>query len=285
MSELTLIQLTDTHIRGAGEPLLDGVDTHAALVRALDKLRTGGQRVDALILSGDLADNGSPEAYRRLRAVVEPAGAALGAPVLYVMGNHDERTAFGEHLLDRAAGTVDAAVPHDRILEVGGLRVIGMDSTTPHRHDGRLEPGQLAWLAGQLRRPAERGTLLVLHHPPLPSAIPAAEFLKLQDADALAEIVAGTDVRMILCGHNHMTAASSLAGVPVWVGPALAYRIDAMAPVGHQRGVVGSGFTRLDVFGSTVVATAVETTDTAQLYDKADTEVQDRLSATATEAG
>ncbi|WP_040807864.1 metallophosphoesterase [Nocardia concava] len=282
MSPLTLVQLTDTHIRAAGEQVLDAVDTHAVLLGVLDRLRGGGRRIDALILSGDLSDNGSPEAYRRLRDAVEPVAAELGAKVLYVMGNHDERNAFGTELLGLGA---EATGPYDRVLDVDGLRVIGLDSTTPGRHDGRLEPEQLAWLGEQLRRPAERGTLLVLHHPPLPSAIPAAEFLKLQDADRLAEVIAGTDVRMILCGHNHMTAAAALAGIPVWVGPALAYRIDAMAPAGRQQAFGGAGFTRLDVLGETVIATAVDAIPVNRIYDKSETEVQDRLSALAAEAG
>ncbi|MGW4248821.1 metallophosphoesterase family protein [Nocardia sp. NPDC004722] len=147
------------------------------------------------------------------------------------------------------------------------------------------EPEQLAWLAEQLRHPARRGSVLVLHHPPLPSAIPAAEFLKLHNADELAEVISGSDVRMILCGHNHMTAASALAGIPVWVGPALAYRIDAMAPAGRQQGFVGAGFTRIDVVGTSVIATAVEAGPATRIYDKADTEVQERLAALAAEAG
>ncbi|APA99351.1 metallophosphoesterase [Nocardia seriolae] len=282
MSELTLVQLTDTHIRAAGERVLDSVDTHAVLLGVLERLRGGGRRIDALILSGDLTDNGAPEAYRRLRDAVEPAAAELGAQVLLVMGNHDERGAFGVELLGLEP---DAPGSRDRVLEVDGLRVIGLDSTTPGRHDGRLEPEQLAWLGEQLRRPAERGTLLVLHHPPLPSAIPAAEFLKLQDADRLAEVLAGSDVRMILCGHNHMTAAAALAGIPVWVGPALAYRIDAMAPAGRQQAYAGAGFTRLDVLGETVIATAVDAIPVHRIYDKSETEVQERLSALAADAG
>lgn len=285
MTGLTLVQLTDTHLRVAGEQVLDNVDTHASLVRVLERLRTGGRPIDAFILSGDLTDTGAPEAYQRLRAAVEPVAAELGAQVLYVMGNHDERGAFATELLGQDPDQVDTAVPLDQVIEVDGLRVIGLDSTTPGLHDGRLEVEQLAWLSAQLERPAPRGTLLVLHHPPLPSAIPAAEFLKLRDADQLAEVLAGTDVRMILCGHNHMTAASVLSGIPVWVGPAMAYRIDAMGPLGRQQGFVGSGFTRLDVLGETVIATAVEAAPSTQLYDKSETEVQERLSALAAEAG
>ncbi|MET8423103.1 metallophosphoesterase [Nocardia sp. NPDC004860] len=278
---LTLVQLTDTHLRPNGERVLGAVDTHAVLLHVLDKLRTGGRRIDALILSGDLADTGAPEAYRRLRAAVEPVAAELGAQVLYVMGNHDERAAFGVELLGHEPGSAAATAPYDQVLEVAGLRVIGLDSTTPGQHHGHLEDNQLDWLAAQLREPAPLGSLLVLHHPPLPSAVPAAEFLKLRNADRLAEVLTGTDVRMILCGHNHMTAASALAGIPVWVGPALAYRIDALSPAGRQYGIAGSGSTRIDVLDTAIIASAVETTPTTRLYDKSDIEVQGRLQTLA----
>ncbi|MBC7303581.1 MAG: metallophosphoesterase, partial [Nocardia sp.] len=247
MSQLTIVQITDTHLRPEGE-LLHGVDTAANLTTVLERLREFGQRIDVLIFSGDLSDNGSPEAYRRLRAAVEPVAADLGAEIVYAMGNHDERTAFGIELLGR--DTVDPNLPHDHCVEVAGVRIIVLDSTTPRQHDGKLEPEQLTWLADELRTPAPHGTVLVVHHPPLRSPLATLDFLRLKDAEQLAEVVAGTDVRMILCGHNHLTGASALAGIPVWIGPAMAYRVDAMAPEGRHRGFVGFGFSRIDVLKS-----------------------------------
>ncbi|WP_330181253.1 metallophosphoesterase [Nocardia sp. NBC_01503] len=285
MNGLTLVQLTDTHIRPGGEQVLDKVDTFATLNRVLDQLRTGGRTIEALLLTGDLADHGSPEAYRMLRAAVEPVAAELGAQVLYAMGNHDERTAFAIELLGREPGTVDPAQPIDQAIEVSGLRIIALDSTTPGLHNGKLEDEQLDWLADQLSRPAPRGTVLVLHHPPLPSAIAAAEVLKLQQAERLAAVVAGTDVRMILCGHNHMTAAAALAGIPVWVGPAMAYRLDAMAPAGRQRAVTGSGYSRIDVVGATVIATAVEVAAATVIYDRDEAGELDRLAPYVAHSG
>ncbi len=74
--DLTIVQLTDTHITAGGKLVHDAVDTLDSLRRTLDRIVGSGRRVDALVLSGDLTDNGAPEAYRRLRAVVEPAAAA-----------------------------------------------------------------------------------------------------------------------------------------------------------------------------------------------------------------
>ncbi|MFI6172833.1 metallophosphoesterase [Nocardia sp. NPDC051052] len=278
---VTIVQLTDTHIRHAGEKVHGKVDTYENLTYVLQQLRASQQRIDALVLSGDLTDNGSPEEYRRLRDAVEPVAAALGAQTVYVMGNHDERAAFGSELLGNDAATLDPDVTHDSVTEVAGVRVIALDSSTPGRHDGRLEPGQLDWLADELRRPAPHGTLLVLHHPPTPSPIAATEYLKLERPELLAEVLSGSDVRLIICGHNHLTGAAALGGIPVWIGPAMSYRIDPIAPVGRHRGLVGFGYSRIDLLGSSLVATAIEATPAETVYDRMEQDVLDQLAALA----
>ncbi|WP_405177082.1 metallophosphoesterase [Nocardia sp. NBC_01377] len=275
---ITVVQLTDTHLRAEGELVHGSIDTHANLLAVLDRLAVARRPVDAIVLSGDLADNGAPQAYRRLRAAVEPVADALGARIVYVMGNHDERSAFGEELLGR---TVDPDLPLDSVVDVAGLRIIALDSTIPGHHHGRLSEQQLAWLAEVLSTPAPRGTLLALHHPPVPSPIPGPDFLRLEHPDLLASALAGSDVGMIVCGHNHLTGAAALAGIPVWVAPALSYRIDTLAPQGRHRGVVGFGFTRIDVLGSGMVATAVEATAATTVYDRPEQEVLDQLAALA----
>ncbi|MCP2280879.1 metallophosphoesterase [Nocardia amikacinitolerans] len=276
MNAVTVVQLTDLHLRPEGELVHGTVDTLATARRTLSELVTARRPVDALVLSGDLADNGAPEAYRRLRALVTPAADALGAEIVYAMGNHDERVAFAAELLDR---TVALETTIDHVTQVRGLRIIVLDSTIPGRHHGELSGPQLDWLAAELRTPVPRGTLVVLHHPPIPSPVAGPDLLRLRRPELLAEAVGGTDVRMIVCGHNHATAAGALAGVPVWVGPALAYRVDPFAPAGRHRGFAGSGFSRIDVMDSGTVATAVETTPAPSVYDRDEREVLDQLAA------
>ncbi|MFX9089603.1 hypothetical protein ABTN55_21285, partial [Acinetobacter baumannii] len=75
---------------------------------------------------------GEPEAYASLRAVVEPFAARLAAPVVWVAGNHDERPALRAGLLD-AAPTEE---PVTGVWDLGGLRLIALDSTVPGWHHG-----------------------------------------------------------------------------------------------------------------------------------------------------
>ncbi|WP_415972768.1 metallophosphoesterase [Rhodococcus sp. 077-4] len=278
------MQLTDTHLRAEGELVHGRVDTFANLRSVLDLLVASGQRVDALVFSGDLADDGDPAAYRRLRDAVEPVAESLGAAIIYAMGNHDERAAFGRELLDEG----DMPDPHrtwDSVHVVDGVRIVVLDSSTPGRHDGRIEQHQLRWLADRLATPSRRGTILVLHHPPISSPVTTVDYLRLQNPDDLAETIAGSDVRMVLCGHAHHTGAGSIGGVPVWVGPAMSYRVDTAPPLDRHRGLTGFGFSRVDLLESGFAATAVDATPAAVVYDESRQSVLAKLADLSRRAG
>jgi Icc protein len=179
-----------------------------------------------LVFTGDLADKAEPAAYTRLREIVEPAAARMGAEVVWVMGNHDERPEFAAGLFGEAGDR-----PQDRVHEVDGLRIVALDTSVPGYHHGDLTPAQLEWLADVLAAPAPHGTLLAMHHPPIPlPMIRAAELIELLDQPALAEVVEGSDVRGILAGHLHFSTWSTFAGVPVSVASASCYTSDP-APV------------------------------------------------------
>ncbi|WP_018685804.1 metallophosphoesterase family protein [Actinokineospora enzanensis] len=261
--DLTLVQLTDTHIMPAGKLMHDTVDTSANLAAALDMVLASAAKVDAFLLSGDLTDNGSPESYRRLAAAVRPVAERLGAQVIPAVGNHDERSAFRAELL----GTEPSTEDYNAVFDVSGLRVVVLDSSEPGKHDGHLGQAQLEWLGKVLTEPAPRGTVLVAHHPPLPSPVPTVHLLRLRDAERLGEVIEGTDTRLVITGHAHHAGAGAIGGVPVWIGPALAYGVVPVPPAGRLRGNAHAAFSRIDVFGDQVVATAVPVTPAASVYD------------------
>jgi 3',5'-cyclic AMP phosphodiesterase CpdA len=217
-----VVHISDTHFLGAGKQLYGQVDTDGNLTRALEQLEQSGIRPEAIVFTGDLADLGEPEAYTRLRSIVEPAAARLGAHVIWVMGNHDERPQYSSLLFDVEA--TDA--PQDRVYDINGLRIVAFDTTVPGYHHGEMTDAQLEWLADVLATPAEHGTLLALHHPPVPTPLLwAMEMLELRGQDRLEAVVRGTDVRGILGGHLHFSTHSTFAGVPVSVAAATCYTL------------------------------------------------------------
>ncbi|WP_395641116.1 phosphodiesterase [Pseudolysinimonas sp.] len=230
-----IAHISDTHFLGGGRELYGTVDTDPPLVHALDLLGRSNLPIEALVFTGDLADLAEPDAYARLRSIVEPAAAKIGAEIIWVMGNHDERPAYSKGLFGH-----ETTEPQDRVEMLGGLRIISLDSTVPGYHHGALLDSQLEWLRDVLAEPAADGTLLALHHPPLPSPVEIMAILELQRMDRLADVLRGTDVRGILAGHLHHAMSGMFAGIPVSVAAATCYTIDAAAPVGSLLGVDGA---------------------------------------------
>ncbi|MCU1596804.1 MAG: 3,5-cyclic-AMP phosphodiesterase [Actinomycetota bacterium] len=254
-----LLHLSDTHLLGADSHLPDGqlygrVDSETHLRELFDELEASAGRPEAIIFTGDLADKGEPDAYEKLRSIVEPAAARLGAEVIWVMGNHDERASFRRHLF----GEVPTTNPIDRVYDVGGLRIITLDSTVPGSHWGVVTPSQLDWLAEELSVDAPHGTILAMHHPPLPSVLDLATLVELREQSALAEVLDGSDVRSILAGHLHYSSTGVFAGIPVSVASATCYTQDLNVPVGGTRGRDGArAFNLVHVYSNTVLHSVV----------------------------
>jgi 3',5'-cyclic AMP phosphodiesterase CpdA len=252
--DFTLIQFTDTHILPNEGDRMHGTDTLANLRAAVDLVDARGIRPDAVLLSGDLVDNGDLPSYRRLRAVVDDMRARWGAPVFAAMGNHDSRPALREGLLGEPA----TAAPYFYSARLRDLRVIFLDSTAPEVHHGFLEAEQLAWLREELRTPAPAGTFVVVHHPPVPSPVTFMTSLMLHNSGALAAALAsGSDLLAVVCGHVHEASTASFAGVPCFAGPSTAYTVDPLTTGARFRGLDSPGFSILQLFGRTPVATAV----------------------------
>ena len=249
-----LLHLSDPHLMGGPEPLYGAIDSQSRLAQLFQEVQASGVRPEAVIFTGDLADKGEPEAYAKLRAIVDPACEAMGARVIWAMGNHDNRAHFRTGLLDQPADDS----PVDRSYYVNGLRVITLDTSVPGFHHGELSGAQLEWLSDQLETPAPDGTILALHHPPVPSVLDLAVLVELRSQASLAAVLRGSDVRTILAGHLHYSTTASFAGIPVSVASATCYTQDLNVPVGGSRGRDGGqAFNLVHVYEHTIVHSVV----------------------------
>ncbi|WP_431073165.1 metallophosphoesterase [Microbacterium phyllosphaerae] len=253
-----IIHVSDPHFLAGGARLGGRYDVESNFARTLDAIRTVHPHPAAIVITGDLTDLGEPDAYRRLRTAVEPVAEELGAPVVWVAGNHDERPALREGLLDQEP----SQEPITGVWDLDGLRLIALDTSVPGWHHGDLDDGQLQWLADLLHEPAPHGTLLAMHHPPLPSHVPLFDILELRHQDELAEVVRGSDVRGILAGHLHYSAHGTFAGVPVSVSSATCYTMNVARPAADVNGMdAAQAFQIVHVRPDTITHSVVPVTD------------------------
>ncbi|KQO98200.1 metallophosphoesterase [Leifsonia sp. Leaf264] len=249
----TFVHISDTHLV-EDYKLYGRFDSAAHLATTMAHLEQSGIRPEAIILTGDIADEGSADAYRAARAVVHATAARIGADVVWLMGNHDNRAAFRTELLDGVGSTE----PVDEVRWFGGLRLISLDSTVPGFHHGHVSKKQLEWLKAELAEPAPDGTILALHHPPLPTFTDLAVAVELLDQASLRDVVVGSDVAAILAGHLHYPANGMFGGVPVMVAASTAFTQDLTSDWrGEAQVDSGQSFNVVQVYRHTVVSTVV----------------------------
>jgi 3',5'-cyclic AMP phosphodiesterase CpdA len=251
-----VLHLSDTHVSRTG-PDEDGVDGVAALHQLLHDLRHVSS-LDLVVVSGDIADDGSREGCLTVRSAVGAFAAERGIPHIYCTGNHDRRDGFTAALgwghLGPDGSPIGRQAELDSVVagvsEVNGLRVITLDSLVPGETHGLLGRDHLDWLARELATPAQAGSIVVLHHPPISvDAIPYMRSVVLQEPAGLGDALAGSDVQAVLCGHLHHQLSGLLGEKPVWVTPGVITRIDLTAPAALVRGVLGAGATIVDLGG------------------------------------
>lgn len=254
---MRILHISDTHVRRETGPDVYGVDARGSL-RLMLRDCAEISDLGALILTGDVADDGSREAYADVRAMVGDFARERMIPAFISTGNHDERHAFTQVLgsghrdatgADRPLAQLESAAGERAAVSiVDGFRIVTLDSLVPGKAYGLISDVQLEWLRDVLAGPAPNGTILAFHHPPL--ALPGVELqqtLGLANGPALADAVRGADVRLVLCGHFHLQLFGLLDNIPVWATPGIVNRVDLTAAPGTLRIVRGASATLVDL--------------------------------------
>lgn len=188
-STITVAQISDSHLKrepGAGDGSPDEMLRRAVALVA-------DAKPDVLLLTGDIADDGSTEAYERVAQAV----SGLGVPVLATAGNHDDPAAIAAGF-----GATDE-------LLIGGWRLLLVDTTIPATEHGRVEVTDVIARLGP-----DNGvpTVLALHHPPISTS--THPWMRLDGgADLVTALTARGDVRVVVSGHLHEAFNVVLGGV------------------------------------------------------------------------
>ena len=208
---LLLAQISDLHLDG-------GERATRRAARVMDYLRALPRPVDAVLVTGDIADHGAEAEY-------EEAARLLAAPfpVLTCPGNHDARPAYRKALLGEPAGA-DAV---NRVHHIAGTALLMCDSTVPGRDEGRLDDATLAWIDATLTGlPRDTRALIAFHQPPVAVHHPLPDSAMLEQPEGLAALLeAHPRVVAVLTGHAHTAASSTFAGRPLVVAPAVTWTL------------------------------------------------------------
>jgi Icc protein len=203
-----LLQITDTHLLADRGLVLGGFDTEASFQKVVARLRKD-LPVDAILVSGDLADRGECGAYEKLRDALEP----LDTPVFCIAGNHDDPAMMRAVFSSGAVRYVDA-------YTLGAWAIVFLCTQIPQRVDGELTTDELLRLEKHLREFRNKHVLVCLHHHPVLIGSSWMDGMRLANPEPLFEILdAYENVQAVLWGHIHQEFSLQRNGVRLLGSP------------------------------------------------------------------
>ena len=246
-----LLQLSDLHVVPEGELSSGVLDTQDLLKRAIDFLTERKEALgplDAVLITGDISDDGSMESYKFARQQLE----RLNLPLLPIPGNHDVletmRTAFND--LD----IVPRQGPINWTVDLGQSRIVGLDTLIEGQGKGRLSQASLKHLDDALATSSAERIVVALHHPPLTIGIQFMDEIGLENRNELETILSDFDGEVLfVAGHVHGVHHGLLKGHPVITAPAVCsgfpFDCSETAPIGFHEGPRGCAIINTAVGG------------------------------------
>ena len=192
---------------GPGSPSVRADETEVPYWRfmnedAIDEINAAG--VETTLIKGDIADRGLPEQF----AAAAEAFARFRMPHHAFLGNHDH---YGRNVGLEVDGYALLGQPRaPRSLELGGWRLVLVETAEPGEHHGAFDEDRLRWLDEALAETRETAqpTLVLMHHHPVPpehaDSYPNNIGIRPQQSLQFFDLIGRhPQVRGVLLGHTH----------------------------------------------------------------------------------
>jgi 3',5'-cyclic-AMP phosphodiesterase len=220
---MLICQLTDLHVCAVGAASNRVSETNMLAVRAFRAVAAMRPAPDVVVITGDLTENGMPEEYANLTALIR---RHLPMPVYVIPGNHDRRDNLRDALADMSGVTEDLTYIQYAVDDFP-VRLVMLDTVVFGFGHGELRDEQLAWLDSTLAAVPDKPTLIGMHHPPFKCGIAHMDAINLRDAEAFTAVVARhRQVERIICGHHHRPIFARLAHAIASISPSVAHQVE-----------------------------------------------------------
>jgi 3',5'-cyclic-AMP phosphodiesterase len=198
-----VVQLSDCHLLRDSSAAYRGEDADGWLARVVEVCR--GLKPDGVVLSGDVAEDGSVEAYQRVVEMLD----GLAERIAWLPGNHDERSIMNKVF-------EPAGFHAGPVLDWGGWQIVLLDSAWPGHPEGHLDDERLQPLN---ELDDEQPALVFIHHQPLPVGAPWIDELGLMKPERLWRRLEHSPVRAVAFGHVHQVFEAERNGMACLSAP------------------------------------------------------------------
>ncbi len=235
MKSLKFVHISDIHISKNNEASFLVTEDITRFFKETIELLNILPALDFVFISGDCLNSGREIELFQFQQIL----AQLEKPVFIVPGNHDGNVSdapnvftqrrfasifnpqYAERPQNGQAGYFSISVKDD-------FQLIGLDTSIPGQVEGQIDDEQLAWLETELKRHADKFIIVGFHHPLHPLCEKSKtglwkDMFVCQNGKKVQKLLdTYKSVKIVLCGHHHISKAFSMGSQLHLASPPLA---------------------------------------------------------------
>lgn len=206
---LRLIQISDIHLFADPNRVLLGVKTRESFQALVARLKNEMDKINLVMLSGDLSQDGSEVSY----VVIADVFKLFRVPIYWVPGNHDN---YGV-MMQMYPREMMANQKH---IILKNWHIILLNSQKPGAVEGYLDASQLEHLKHCLQTYPEHYAIIMFHHQPVPVGCSWLDQLGLTNAEEFWNLVTTyPKVKAVFFGHVHQEFSQIMRGIACYAVP------------------------------------------------------------------
>ena len=213
----SFIQISDSHIDD--EKNVWGTDSQKNLSTIVKSISS--RNYNALIISGDLAHNGTASSYSIFKKIIRPIGLNLSI----LPGNHDNKlnlsSAFSEHYLTK--------------ITIADWEIISIDSVQDNKTSGFIKKNELELLTNKILSSTKKFIVLCLHHPPISMQSNWDDKKSLENSDNFFNTIDKfSKIKAVIWGHAHQGSEFIRNDVKLFSCPSTTYQFNGPEMIGYN---------------------------------------------------
>jgi Icc protein len=205
--KIKLVHITDMHLSKSKEALYKELNPFDSYIEVLSNIKQSNWKPDALIVTGDISNDGSIESYKNAFNEF----ISLKIPILCIPGNHDCKKNLITCLSQNTTCTLQI---------ISNWVFIGLDTSLKTNPSGFLNSNELSKLKTRIQEHYKKNIIICLHHQPVLLNSKWIDEIGLKNKKEFFEVIKKyKNIKGIFFGHIHQEFNSNLNNIGIYGTP------------------------------------------------------------------
>ncbi|MBS83247.1 MAG: hypothetical protein CMD65_03835 [Gammaproteobacteria bacterium] len=214
MTDINLIQITDLHLTKSKSTIIQGINTYRSAQNIIKEIENKYNKLDGLILTGDLVDDQTDIGYQNLKKLL----ANIKCPIYLIPGNHDSPSAMKSICDDRIKFINNCELSNNWVVFLFNTKLT-------KTHSGIFNNNDINQLDELLQKYPKKYFIIFLHHPPINIDSPWMDSMSIKNPDKLYKLIKKYNtIKGVFCGHVHQEFETVMYSTKIYTTPSTCHQ-------------------------------------------------------------